>query len=140
MEPAESPNIYITSPMASGLPRSFPLLLMSLSSQSLALLHSMGSPNWSPTTADFPHQMPPPHAPALSHQHSLQQMVYPGSTTLMPLPSSPGSMSMDIFEGEVNEGHGNSKRQYTSNENVSLCSEASEESSSTAGPKRLSRA
>ena len=140
LEPAESPNIYITSPTASGPPRSFPPLSTSLSSQSLASLHSMGSPNSSPTTAEFLHQMPPPHAPALSCQHSFQQMVYPGSTTSMPLPSSPGSASMDIFEGEVNEGRGNSKRQRTSNENVSLSSEASEESSSTAGPKVLSRA
>ena len=54
--------------------------------------------------------------------------------------SSPGSVSMDIFKGEVNEGHGNSKQQCTSNENVSLSSEALEESSSTAGSKRLSRA
>ena len=143
LEPTESPNIYITSPTASGPPRSFPPpLSTSLSSQSLASLHSMGSPNSSPTATDFPHQMPPPHAPPpLSRQHSFQQMVYPGSSaSSTPLPSSPGSTSMDLFEGEVNEGRGSSKRQRTSNENLSLSSEASEESSSTAGPKRLSRA
>jgi hypothetical protein len=77
LEP-ESPNIYITSPTSSLAPR----LSMSISNPSL---HSMHSPNSSPTTVDFPSHIPghhhhPHHGHhhhhTLSRQHSFQHVSF----------------------------------------------------------------
>lgn len=96
----------------------------------------MSSPNSSPTTAEFPNQMQmhPPVAPPLSRQHSYQQMAYSNSrgetATSTPLPPSPGSSSMDLFEtGEAADGRGNLKRQRTSNENLASGVNGADESS-----------
>lgn len=61
LEP-ESPNIYITSPTSSLPPR----LSMSISNPSL---HSMHSPNSSPTTVDFPSHIPGHHHAHHAHAH-----------------------------------------------------------------------
>jgi hypothetical protein len=103
---------------------------MRISSQSLGSLHSLSSPNSSPTMADadFPlqnlhhshdHRHHHPH-PSLSRQHSFQHVSFSrsdgaGST---PLPSSPGSVTMDLFDdsnGDSPIGRGSIKRQRTSN-------------------------
>jgi len=152
LESSESPNIYITSPTSAAPPRSFPPpLTTNLSSQSLHSLQSLSTPNSSPTTAEFPNQMQMhPPAPPLSRQQSYQQMAYSNSrgepATSTPLPPSPGSVSMDLFEaGEASDGR-SLKRQRTSNENLAGGATGGEESS---GPgtgaaggsgKRMSRA
>ncbi|KAJ7623699.1 HSF-type DNA-binding-domain-containing protein [Roridomyces roridus] len=73
----------------------------------------------SPTTADFPHHQPPPsqhhpahsHSHSLSRQHSFQHISYTrGETTGSPLPASPGSITMEMFDDQEN-GRGSSKRQ-----------------------------
>lgn len=84
-------------------------------------LHSMGSPNSSPTAADFPsshmhhghaHQ---PHS--LSRQHSFQHISsYRGdSASSTPLQSSPGSISMELFDDGTGDpshsGRSSTKRQ-----------------------------
>lgn len=156
LESGESPNIYVTSPTSAPPSRSFPSpLTTNLNTQSLHSLQSLSSPNSSPTTADFPNQMQMhPAAPPLSRQHSYQQMAYSNSrvepAVSTPLPPSPGSTSMDLFEaGEANDGRGNLKRQRTSNENLASGATLAEESSgpgSGAGGgnggsgKRISRA
>jgi hypothetical protein len=122
LDGTESPNIYITSPTSSA-PRSYLPPLSTATSLSSQSLHSISSPNSSPTTTEFPNHMHPPSGPPLSRQHSFQQMAYPnsrGETALStPLPSSPGSTSMDLFEGSEagDGGRGSSKRQRTSNTN-----------------------
>jgi len=157
LESGESPNIYVTSPTSSGPTRPFPSsLATNLNSQSLHSLQSLNSPNSSPTTTDFPNQMQMhiPVAPPLSRQHSYQQMAYSNSrgepATSTPLPPSPGSSSMDLFEaGEANDGRGSSKRQRTSNENPPCGKTGPDESSgpgsgagggSVGSSKRMSRA
>ncbi|KAF8972725.1 hypothetical protein BDZ97DRAFT_854160 [Flammula alnicola] len=81
-------------------------------------MHSLSSPNSSPTAADFPshmhHNHNHPHS--LSRQHSFQHVSYRGdSTSSTPLPSSPGSISMDLFDdGSCDpppSGRGSAKRQ-----------------------------
>ncbi|KAJ3492418.1 hypothetical protein NLJ89_g11246 [Agrocybe chaxingu] len=97
LESSESPNIYITSPTATS--RFPPPLSMNLHS-----IHSLNSPNSSPTTADFPSHSHHQHPHSLSRQHSFQHVAssnYRGeSTSSTPLPSSPGSgsISMDMFD------------------------------------------
>jgi len=154
LDSEQSPNIYITSPTSAGPPRSFPPpLTTNLNSQSLHSMQSLSSPNSSPTTADFPNQMQmhPPSAPPLSRQHSYQQMAYANSraepATSTPLPPSPGSGSMDLFEsGEAGDGRIKTKRQRTTNENLPGGTTAEEGSSPGTGGssgvsgKRLSRA
>jgi len=95
---------------------------MRISSQSLASLHSLSSPNSSPTMgdADFPiqslHSHDPRHHQSLSRQHSFQHVSFSRSegSVSTPLPSSPGSVTMDLFDGTDNEsvvGRGSTKRQ-----------------------------
>ncbi|KAF8900818.1 hypothetical protein CPB84DRAFT_1836505 [Gymnopilus junonius] len=114
IEASESPNIYITSPTATS--RYPPLLSMNMHS-----MHSMGSPNSSPTAADFPsshmHHGHPHHFHSLSQQHSFQHISsYHGdSTSLTPLQSSPGSISMELFDDGTGDpppsGRSSSNRQ-----------------------------
>ncbi|KIK05731.1 hypothetical protein K443DRAFT_90935 [Laccaria amethystina LaAM-08-1] len=120
LEP-ESPNIYITSPTSSLAPR----LSMSISNPSL---HSMHSPNSSPTTVDFPSHIPghhhhPHHGHhhhhTLSRQHSFQHVSFSrdgafsrdNSTSSTPLPSSPGEIGMDAMFDDSSEQRSSSKRQ-----------------------------
>jgi hypothetical protein len=148
LEPSESPNIYVTSPTSGGPPRSFPPpLTTTLSTQSLHSLQSLSSPGSSPTTTDFPNQMQmhPPSAPALSRQHSYQQMGYANRTETAPttpLPPSPGSGPMDSFDvGEGSDGRSKAKRQRTTNEsNGSGCDETSSPGANGSNSKRMSRA
>ncbi|KAF8909240.1 hypothetical protein CPB84DRAFT_1834305 [Gymnopilus junonius] len=95
VQASESPNIYITSPTATS--RYPPPLSMNMHS-----MHSMGSPNSSPTAADFP-----------SFQHISS---YRGdSTSSTPLQSSPGSISMELFDDGTGDpppsGRSSNKRQ-----------------------------
>ncbi|KAF9479563.1 hypothetical protein BDN70DRAFT_684977 [Pholiota conissans] len=110
LESAESPNIYITSPTSTS--RYPPPLSMNMHNS----MHNLSSPNSSPTAADFPsshghHNHSQPHS--LSRQHSFQHVSYRGdSTSSTPLPSSPGSISMDLFDDhDAPSGRGSTKRQ-----------------------------
>jgi hypothetical protein len=94
----DSPNIYITSP-TSNTPSRFPPPL----SMNLHSIHGLNSPTSSPTAADFPsHNIHSHHgghgSHPLSRQHSFQHMTRGESSSSTPLPSSPGSISMDLFE------------------------------------------
>ena len=114
LEASESPNIYVTSPTATS--RYPPPLSMNLHS-----LHTMNSPNSSPTAADFPsshmHHGHPHQPHSLSRQHSFQHIAsYRGdSTSSTPLQSSPGSISMELFDDGVGDpspsGRSSVKRQ-----------------------------
>ncbi|KAF8997853.1 HSF-type DNA-binding-domain-containing protein [Cyathus striatus] len=121
----ESPDIYITSPTAQ-TSRYPPPLSMNTSSQPLTSYHSI-SPNSSPTAADFPqhisqhHQQQQhphhQHPHTLSRQHSFQHVSFSrgeGSSS-SPLPPSPGSMTMDLFDDSPT-GRGTNKRQRLSND------------------------
>ncbi|KAF9528904.1 hypothetical protein CPB83DRAFT_288718 [Crepidotus variabilis] len=93
----ESPNIYITSP-TSTTGRFPPPLSMNLHS-----IHGLNSPTSSPTAADFPsHNMHSHHgghgSHPLSRQHSYQHMARGDSSSSTPLPSSPGSITMELFD------------------------------------------
>ncbi|KAJ3502576.1 hypothetical protein NMY22_g18540 [Coprinellus aureogranulatus] len=112
LDQSENPNIYITSPTAT-TSRYPPPLSMNLSTPSLHM-HSMNSPSSSPTAADFPSQMQhhQPHHP-ISRQHSFQHLssygrdpgATNGTTSSTPLPGSPGSGHMDLFD-DVDSGRG----------------------------------
>ncbi|KAF6753550.1 HSF-type DNA-binding-domain-containing protein [Ephemerocybe angulata] len=130
LDQSENPNIYITSPTAttSRYPHP-PPLSMNLSTPSLHTMHSLNSPNSSPTAADFPTQLGQQHHQQQAHQHQ-QQGHHPlsrqhsfqhlnsyareagssgntaGST---PLPGSPGSGHLEMFD-EGLEGRGSMKR------------------------------
>ncbi|PPQ63110.1 hypothetical protein CVT24_005821 [Panaeolus cyanescens] len=102
LESSDSPNIYVTSPTATS--RYPPPLSMNMHG-----MHSLNSPNSSPTATDFPshhhhhnhHQNHHGHPHSLSRQHSFQHVAGYGrgdSTSSTPLPSSPGSMTMDLFD------------------------------------------
>ncbi|KAG6868056.1 hypothetical protein C0993_007915 [Termitomyces sp. T159_Od127] len=113
---ADNPNIYVTSP---GVPSSVnatppagttarfappPLSMNNVHMGNHTSLHTMHSPNSnSPTQPDFsaPQQQQQASsttpAPALSRQHSFQHVSYlrgDGS----PLPPSPGSSTMDLYD------------------------------------------
>ncbi|KAF8202353.1 hypothetical protein BJ912DRAFT_1110489 [Pholiota molesta] len=120
LESAESPNIYVTSPTSTS--RYPPPLSMNMHS-----MHNLSSPNSSPTTSDFPsshghHSHSQPHS--LSRQHSFQHVGYRGdSTSSTPLPSSPGSISMDLFDDGTHDapsGRGSAKRQRLDESGVSV--------------------
>ncbi|KAJ7746802.1 HSF-type DNA-binding-domain-containing protein [Mycena maculata] len=73
----------------------------------------------SPTAPDFPHHQPPPpqhhpthgHSHSLSRQHSFQHISFSrGETSGSPLPASPGSITMEMFD-DAESGRGSSKRQ-----------------------------
>ncbi|KAJ6561142.1 HSF-type DNA-binding-domain-containing protein [Mycena vulgaris] len=73
----------------------------------------------SPTALDFPHHQPPQqqhhpshgHSHSLSRQHSFQHISFSrGETSASPLPASPGSITMEMFD-DVENGRGSSKRQ-----------------------------
>jgi hypothetical protein len=111
LESSDSPNIYITSPTATTTSRFPPPLSMNFSSQSLHSLHSISSPNSSPTQADFPvHPIP-----SLSRQHSFQHVSYrtENAASATPLPPSPGSGTMDLYDGH-DGAERQQKRQRTS--------------------------
>lgn len=129
----ESPNIYITSP-TSTTSRFPPPLTMNMSSQSLHSMHSLSSPNSSPTAADFPshlqqHQQHHPQNPhSLSRQHSFQHVSFSrGEASSTPLPASPGSITMELFDDGGGGGaceppptRGGTKRQRLSNDDDGL--------------------
>ncbi|KAF8875593.1 hypothetical protein CPB84DRAFT_1838755 [Gymnopilus junonius] len=114
VQASESPNIYITSPTATS--RYPPPLSMNMHS-----MHSMGSPNSSPTAVDFPsshmHHGHPHHFHSLLRQHSFQHISsYRGdSMSSTPLQSSPGSISMELFDDGTGDpppsGRSSSNRQ-----------------------------
>ncbi|KDR80900.1 hypothetical protein GALMADRAFT_1113959 [Galerina marginata CBS 339.88] len=113
LDSSESPNIYVTSPTATS--RYPPPLSMNMHA-----MHSLSSPNSSPTAADFPSHMHHGHAHqshSLSRQHSFQHVTsYRGETaSSTPLQSSPGSISMELFDdGSCDpppSGRGSTKRQ-----------------------------
>ncbi|KAF8159287.1 HSF-type DNA-binding-domain-containing protein [Crassisporium funariophilum] len=146
LETADSPNIYVTSPTATSSSRFPPPLSMNMHS-----IHSLNSPNSSPTTADFPsshshhshalnhhahqqqqqqqhhhphHHQHPGH---LSRQHSFHHVGYPradNSSASTPLPSSPGSITMDMFDDGSCEpppsGRGSTKRQRLDDSGAAL--------------------
>jgi hypothetical protein len=111
LETADSPNIYITSPSISTSRFQPPPLSMGMN-----IMHSLNSPNSSPTTSDFQgYHQPQQHAhhghhPQQQHHHphSRQHGFQSGngngysrtgdSSSSTPLPSSPGSISMDLFD------------------------------------------
>jgi hypothetical protein len=93
---------------------------MNLSTPSLHM-HSMNSPSSSPTAADFPSQLQQHHQPhqhQLSRQHSFQHLssysrgdpggTSNGTTSSTPLPGSPGSGHMDLFDDDSGRGGVNS--------------------------------
>lgn len=152
LESSESPNIFITSPTASSNPRFPPPLSMNINSHGLHSMHTLSSPNSSPTNSDFPTHL---HH-SLSRQHSFQHVSFSRSegAASTPLPPSPGSaVSMDLFDGGDSEpsGRGSAKRQRTSNDssgglNGVSGSDSMGSSASAPGPgssvtgKKLSRA
>jgi hypothetical protein len=115
LETADSPNIYITSPSISTSRFQPPPLSMGMN-----IMHSLNSPNSSPTTSDFQgghyhhqqhahhgHHPQQQHHHAHSRQHGFQSGNGGGgsgysrtgdSNSSTPLPSSPGSISMDLFD------------------------------------------
>jgi len=118
LETTDSPNIYITSPTTSTASSRFPPPL----SMNMNMMHSLNSPNSSPTTPDFQggyhhhhHQQQQqhahhPHHQQLPHHHPHSTSRFQGggggsgysrtgdSTSSTPLPSSPGSISMELFD------------------------------------------
>lgn len=132
----ESPGIFVTSPPVPVSSRYPPPLSMNISNPSLHTMHSISSPNSSPTASDFPpphhqhqHQHHGPHPHSLSRQHSFQQQAqhaaYRGetpyghndSTASTPLPASPGSGTMDLFDEAEPSGRISTKRQRMSDDN-----------------------
>ena len=112
LETADSPNIYITSPSISTSRFQPPPLSMGMN-----IMHSLNSPNSSPTTSDFQgggqHYHHQQHHGHHHHTHSRQHGFPSGnggggggngysrtgdSSSSTPLPSSPGSISMDLFD------------------------------------------
>ena len=113
LEASDSPNIYVTSPSVSTSRFQPPPLSMGMN-----IMHSLNSPNSSPTASDFQggghyHQQHHGHHPQHHHgQHSRQHGFQSGgggsggngysrtgdSSSSTPLPSSPGSISMDLFD------------------------------------------
>ncbi|TFK19948.1 hypothetical protein FA15DRAFT_153107 [Coprinopsis marcescibilis] len=158
---ADSPNIYITSPTAT-TSRYPPPLTMNINNPTLHTMHSM-SPNSSPTAADFPthlpHHQPQHHSHhqhqlhphTLSRQHSFQHLNGYGargdSSSSTPLPSSPGSGSMDLMD-DFEHGRASNKRPRLSShsessslnggDSGSLLSTVSSPGSSTSPPSVLS--
>ncbi|KAH9479279.1 Heat shock factor protein 4 [Psilocybe cubensis] len=152
---SDSPNIYITSPTSTS--RYPPPLSMNMHT-----MHTLNSPNSSPTAADFPSHMH--HGHALSRQHSFQHVngFRGDSTSSTPLPSSPGSISMELFDDgssdNIPSGRGSTKRQRldengtanginNSSDSISLMSSVSSPGSGTGPgissltvPKKSSRA
>ncbi|KAH0583106.1 hypothetical protein H2248_010992 [Termitomyces sp. 'cryptogamus'] len=117
---ADNPNIYVTSPGAqsgsasSGAPARFAPPPLSMNNVHMGSLHTMHSPNSnSPTQPDFsaPQQSQQaqaqqqssstptggPGAPPLSRQHSFQHVSYLRGDA-SPLPASPGSSTMDLYD------------------------------------------
>jgi len=96
-----------------------------MNTQSLHSIHSH-SPNSSPTTADFPshihHQQGQQH-PSLSRQQSFQHVAaYVRGERTSPMPPSPGSVTMDLFDESAGcepAGRISSKRQRLSNDDDS---------------------
>jgi len=93
--------------------------------QSMHSMHSLSSPNSSPTAADFPshhlqhHHHGPSHS--LSRQHSFQHVSFTRNEAAAstPLPPSPGSITMEMFDdgsGEPANGRGSTKRQRMSDD------------------------
>lgn len=113
----QSLNIFITSPTATTTSSRFPPpLSTNLSSASLHSVHSLGSPNSSPSQAEFP-----PHPMnSLSRQHSFQHYHGRGgeNAASTPLPPSPGSSTMDLYDvgdaGAERIARSGTKRQRTS--------------------------
>ncbi|PFH50944.1 hypothetical protein AMATHDRAFT_75252 [Amanita thiersii Skay4041] len=134
----ENPNIYITSPTSSAPSRyPPPLSISNLTAGPSLHMHSVNSPNSSPTGTDFPPHMHHTHHthPNISRQHSVQHISFsrPGagggpdamSTASTSLQASPRSMSIDLFDegsgcsggagaGDPSpSGRGSTKRQRT---------------------------
>lgn len=128
-------------------------------------MHTLSSPNSSPTAADFPSHMHHGHThQSLSRQHSFQHVggFRGDSTSSTPLPSSPGSISMELFDDgtgdSIPSGRGSTKRQRldengtanginNSPDSISLMSSVSSPGSATGPgianltvPKKSSRA
>ena len=107
LETADSPNIYITSPSISTSRFQPPPLSMGMN-----IMHSLNSPNSSPTTSDFQgggghYHQHHGHHPQQQHHHAQHSRQHGGgngysrtgdSSSSTPLPSSPGSISMDLFD------------------------------------------
>lgn len=129
LETTDSPNIYITSPSISTSRFQPPPLSMGMN-----IMHSLNSPNSSPTTSDFQggghyHHQQPHHAHHGHHQHHGHSRPhgFPSgngggngysrtgdSNSSTPLPSSPGSISMDLFDDgscDLPPGRPSTKRQ-----------------------------
>jgi len=120
VESIESPNIYITSPTSSTarFPPPPPLSMGGLAHS----MHSVSSPNSSPTAADFPTHLHHHngHSHSLSRQQSFQHMSFSRGDS-SPMPPSPGSITMDLFdEGSEENGRGSVKRQRLSNDDSPL--------------------
>ncbi|KAF4610839.1 hypothetical protein D9613_007181 [Agrocybe pediades] len=106
LDSTDSPDIFVTSPTATSTSRFPPPLAM----PTLQELRSMGmSANSSPTASDLPPSHMHhghPHHPSHSHSHSLSRQQsfqhvngYRGdSSSSTPLQSSPGSISMELFD------------------------------------------
>ncbi|KAL0954064.1 hypothetical protein HGRIS_005214 [Hohenbuehelia grisea] len=100
LEGTDNPNIYITSPSA-GSRYAPPSLSMNLGGPVHPMHHSLSSPGSSPTGTEFPtHAHTRPHH-SLSRQHSFQHVSFSrggDGTAGSPMPQSPGSLTMDLFD------------------------------------------
>lgn len=115
LDSIESPNIYITSPTSSTARFPPPPLSMGGLGHSM---HSVSSPNSSPTAADFPTHLHHHngHSHSLSRQHSFQHISFSRGDS-SPMPPSPGSITMELFdEGSDENGRGSVKRQRMSDD------------------------
>jgi hypothetical protein len=130
MDSGDNPNIFITSPTTTN--RFQQPLSLNMSS-----MHTVHSPGSSPTQGEIPL-----HPRSLSRQQSFQHVTYrndqSGSTPVTPLPPSPASGSMELYDDAAPDNMGRSgvKRQRTS----SIGQGDMPQSVSTPGPKKLSRA
>jgi hypothetical protein len=119
LESSDSPNIYITSPTSTS--RYPPPLSMNIHG-----LQNMSSPSSSPTAADFPasHMHHGHGQHTLSRQHSFHMNYQRDGTSSTPLPSSPGSISMDLFDDGTGDpppsGRGSTKRQRLDDNSVGI--------------------